>query len=160
QGVFRMELGIAPSREVLLTALQPEGDPGAPAMRCVAVSPDGKTAFSADTFANLRQLSTEGGRDLPEVQDAERLIALAATPDSHGLFAASRQLLQYLRLASGRGVRVAEWSGELAALAVSPDGRWLAAGVDADVQLWYLRAVGEGVPPGGLVGEQLSGHSA
>src|SRR5262249_44653147 len=119
-----------------------------------AFSPDGKSIASTSAGGGVTIWDATTGKDLQQLQPNRHVYAVAYTPDGN-VVAGAGQGFGLFDIRSGTELCHFEGNqqGSTMALAVSPDGKWIASGGhDALVRLWET-ATGKQI-------RQLEGHSA
>jgi WD40 repeat protein len=107
----------------------------------LAVSPDGKQLFSASYDKTIKIWSLPGGTEEKTLTDSGfgNIRSLAVTPSGNRLLSGdSNGVIGLITLPDEIVARKMNAGLSVAALSVSPDGEWLAAGGDGRIQLWSL----------------------
>jgi len=120
-----------------------------------ALSPDGtrlacskqdRVKQAKDSFVALWKLP--GKIPLGDLPDAPVAIALAFTPDGKHVVVEGANCTCVYETAGGKPVARVEYPGRAVALAISPDGSWLAVGtLVGPIRVWHLPSV-LAPPPG------------
>ena len=105
----------------------------------LALSRDGRLATAAGRIFDVAT-----GRELAILRDEEGRpfhpwAPAAFTPDAGSLVVTNGLAIWLFDVASGRTVQqIAEPGGHIRSISLSPDGRFLAAGVDRSIRLWHV----------------------
>jgi WD40 repeat protein len=112
-------------------------------VKSLALSPGGDRVVAGTTDGRLVELSASSVTPIGEWQnDFDRVTEVAFHPDGRRLAVAGKGATSVALLdpAGGRSVPLQRGGSELAlAVAVSPDGRWVAAGSDVRLRAWSTR---------------------
>ncbi len=117
-----------------LLTLNGHSDP----IKALAFSPDGKWLASGSYDPSIKIWDTSSGKEIQSIYwDYSQVTDLAFSPDGKRIATVADSRTVVWDIASGKAVLTVKRPQRIYSVAISPDGKWLAAGDhDGTVQLW------------------------